>query len=443
MSTYIVCIYKIFKINEIEDETIKHVYVFHDIHILENVNDKCISFLLKTYSRCIKTLLFEKAKCIYNIIGESEESWKKWHITESCRYICNNMYDAKRVVYDQYMQMKSSQSPLGNFKYSCEICKYNCNVECQWIRHQSGKKHLDKLSNESIDDKKSHVCAVCNKIYLSRTSLWKHNKLCNGDSQGRHNYIYKYVDLDKDVILNSPEKPTNTNTNTMLPLSDDILLEMIISQNKTLIAQNTEFKEIIIEQNAKMLEYSKKPTTISNNNHFNLNLFLNETCKDAMTLTEFVNSLQISSYNVEYTGIHGYVAGISKIFMDGLRQLEVNMRPIHCTDLKREILYIKEADTWEKDNPEKSKFKKALNTVVRKNMQQMREWMNQNPRCEILDTNEYHLHLKIMKQCIGGDIHQEDANNRKILRNIAKEVVIDRSLVLGQNTIIQIQPENE
>jgi len=439
MSTYIVCIYKIFKINEQsdDDESTKHVYVFHDIHILENANDKCISFLLKTYSRCIKTLLFEKAKCIYNMIEESEESWKKWHITESCRYVCNSLYDAKRVVYDQYMQMKSSQSPLGDDKYSCEMCKYSCNVECQWIRHQSGKKHLDKLTNQSTDqDKKSHVCAVCNKIYLSRTSLWKHSKVCTGDTQRRHEYIYKYVDIDKDDIYDAPEKPNHN----IIQLSDDLLLEMIINQNKTLIAQNTEFKEIIIEQNAKMLEYSKKPTTISNNNHFNLNLFLNETCKDAMTLTEFVNSLQISSYNVEYTGIHGYVAGISKIFMDGLRQLEVNMRPIHCTDLKREILYIKEADAWEKDNPEKSKFKKALNTVVRKNMQQMREWMNQNPRCEILDTNEYHLHLKIMKQCIGGDIHQEDANNRKILRNIAKEVVIDRSLILGQPApIIEIQ----
>lgn len=460
MTTYVLCIYKIFKINDsTNEESVNHVYVFHNVHVLENTTNACISSLLKTYTSCIKTLLLEKAPCMVKIIEESNigqhECWNKWHITESCRYVCNSMCHAKRILYDQYMQMKTSQSPLGLNKYSCEICKYSCNAECQWIRHQSGKKHLDKLATQSNDDKKSHICSLCNKIYLSRTSLWKHSKVCSGSTL--HNtHIYKYVDIEKDIICDAPIRDAHVaicddgpvgdslekHRNQIITLNDDMLLEMIINQNKTLIAQNTEFKEIIIEQNAKMLEYSKKPTTISNNNHFNLNVFLNETCKDAMTLTEFVNSLQISSYNVEYTGIHGYVAGISKIFMDGLRQLEVNMRPIHCTDLKREILYIKEADAWEKDNPEKSKFKKALNTVVRKNMQQMREWMNQNPRCEILDTNEYHLHLKIMKQCIGGDVHQEDANNRKILRNIAKEVVIDRSLVLGQNgqsPIIQIQ----
>jgi len=385
-----------------------------------------MSSLLKTYCICIQSLLLEKAQhSVSNILGP--DSWNGWHIAETCRYVCRSMPDVKRIVYDQYMLMKSSQSPLCLRKYSCEICKYSCDTECQWIRHQSGKKHLDKLANTSTTtnaDKKSHICSICNKIYLSRTSLWKHGKVC---MQKINDYAYKYLDIHNDAIYDAPEKPTNQ----IISINDDMLLEMIINQNKTLIAQNTEFKEIIIEQNAKMLEYSKNPTTISNNNHFNLNVFLNETCKDAMTLTEFVNSLQISPYNVEYTGIHGYVAGISKIFMDGLRQLEVNMRPIHCTDLKREILYIKEADVWEKDNPEKSKFKKALNTVVRKNMQQMREWMNQNPRCEILDTNEYHLHLKIMKQCIGGDLNQEDANNRKILRNIAKEVVIDRSLVLS------------
>jgi len=137
--------------------------------------------------------------------------------------------------------------------------------------------------------------------------------------------------------------------------------------------------------------------------------------------------LEVGPHNVEYTGVHGYVAGISKIFMDGLRQLDVYKRPIHCTDLKREILYIKEDNVWEKDNPEKSKFKKALNAVVRKNMQQMSVWMNQNPRCEILDSTEYHLHLDIMRQCIGGDISQEESNNRKILRNIAKEVVINKT----------------
>ena len=145
-----------------------------------------------------------------------------------------------------------------------------------------------------------------------------------------------------------------------------------------------------------------------------------------MSLSQFIESLQINLETLEYTGTNGYVAGISKIFMDGLRQLEVNMRPIHCTDLKRETLYIKENDGWEKDNPDKSKFDNALDTVVKRNMQQVREWVNQNPRCDIIDSLEYQLHISIMAQCIGGGIEQEASNNRKIRRIVAKEVLINK-----------------
>jgi hypothetical protein len=263
----------------------------------------------------------------------------------------------------------------------------------------------------------------------SKSGLYKHKRLCSTEQDGE-------------------DEPTHTTTEiavhsqSMVPmnLNQIITKEFIIS----IIQQNQELKNLLMEERelrkedseelkTMIEELAKQPmivnncTNTTNNTQFNLNIFLNEKCKDAITLTQFVDSLEVGPDNVEYTGVHGYVAGISKIFMDGLRQLDVYKRPIHCTDLKREILYIKEDDVWEKDNPEKSKFKKALNAVARKNMQQMRVWINQNPRCEILDTNEYHLHLNIMRQCIGGDIAQEDANNRKILRNIAKEVMIDRT----------------
>ena len=208
-----------------------------------------------------------------------------------------------------------------------------------------------------------------------------------------------------------------------------------------LIHQNQELKNLLLEErearredkeelihiiDEKMDILTTKHSTITNTTQFNLNIFLNEKCKDAISLTQFVNSLDVGPEHVEYTGVHGYVAGISKIFMDGLRQLDVCKRPIHCTDLKREVLYIKEDNVWEKDNPEKSKFQKAINMVVRKNIQQVSNWVHKNPSCEILDTNEYHLHLNIMRQCIGGDITQEHTNNRKIMRNIAKEVFINK-----------------
>jgi hypothetical protein len=227
----------------------------------------------------------------------------------------------------------------------------------------------------------------------------------------------------------------NAHSHQHFSMTTDFIME--------LIHQNHELKNLLLEErearredkeelihiiDEKMDILSAKQSTIHNTNttQFNLNIFLNEKCKDAISLTQFVNSLDVGPHHVEYTGVHGYVAGISKIFMDGLRQLDVCKRPIHCTDLKREVLYIKEDNVWEKDNPEKSKFQKAINTVVRKNIQQVSTWVHENPSCEILDTNEYHLHLSIMRQCIGGDITQEDLNNRKIMRNIAKHVLINK-----------------
>ena len=315
------------------------------------------------------------------------------------------------------------------YKHLCECCNYKTNKIHEWSRHLNTKKHAVNIAPNYMSVGIGYVCSTCNKKMKSKSGLYKHKRLCSTEQDGEAEHSHTTTEI---AVHSQSMVPMN--------LNQIITKEFIIS----IIQQNQELKNLLMEERelrkedseelkTMIEELAKQPmivnncTNTTNNTQFNLNIFLNEKCKDAITLTQFVDSLEVGPDNVEYTGVHGYVAGISKIFMDGLRQLDVYKRPIHCTDLKREILYIKEDDVWEKDNPEKSKFKKALNAVARKNMQQMRVWINQNPRCEILDTNEYHLHLNIMRQCIGGDIAQEDANNRKILRNIAKEVMIDRT----------------
>jgi hypothetical protein len=229
--------------------------------------------------------------------------------------------------------------------------------------------------------------------------------------------------------------------------SNDLLLEFI--------RQNQELKNILLEereesrirfneQNAKIEELSKQNIVINhnnNNNHFNLNIFLNEKCKDAISIMDFVNSLDVNTCDVEYTGKYGYVEGITKIFIEGLKQLDVYKRPIHCTDLKRETLYIKEEDKWEKDTNEKSRLKKAIGTVVRKNVQKVKMWQDENPRCNILDSKEYMLHMSIMRQSLGGGNQEKtDRNNDKIIRNIAKEVLIDKAILRG-NHLTSIQSD--
>ena len=337
------------------------------------------------------------------------------------------------------------------YLYNCNLCGCSCKSKYDYDRHCQTRKHkihsVSTNSQPEIIYEEDELCTcVCGKTYKQRSSLSKHRKICESYKDIINKPPNDHIHSTNVVV--SGDSPTTLHSENITMDRGIITPEFIMSivrQNQDLknllIEQREEYKEqmnVIINSNQKnreelknMLEELSKPTTIVNNNtQFNLNIFLNEKCKHAISLTQFVNSLDVGPHNVEYTGVHGYVAGITKIFMDGLRQLDVHERPIHCTDLKREILYIKEDDSWEKDSPEKSKLKKALNAVVRKNMQQLRAWMSENPRCEILDTNEYHLHLNIMRQCIGGDVNQEDANNRKIIRNIAKEVVIDRTKVL-------------
>jgi hypothetical protein len=171
----------------------------------------------------------------------------------------------------------------------------------------------------------------------------------------------------------------------------------------------------------------------TNNNSFNLNVFLNEKCKDALNLMDFVNSLQLKLTDFEATGRLGYVEGISKIIVNGLKQMDVHKRPIHCTDVKRETMYVKDQDVWEKENDDKSRLTKAVKIVAGKNLQQMQEWQKEYPDCVINNTQQNENFIKIMLAVLGGQTPEEEEKNReKILRNIAKEVAIDKNNVMNE-----------
>jgi hypothetical protein len=196
-----------------------------------------------------------------------------------------------------------------------------------------------------------------------------------------------------------------------------------------LIKQNQEFKELILEQNNKMLDLMKeKPYSIINNtntNHFNMNFFLNEQCKDALNIKEFVSSIQLQLTDLENTGKLGYVNGISKIFVNGLKELDVYKRPVHCSDLKRETLYIKDENKWEKES---NKLKKAIQQLSHKNIQQIPEWIKENPSCKDITSKKNDEYLNLVHNCMAGSNTEEaDENYKKIIHNISKEVVIEKN----------------
>jgi len=310
--------------------------------------------------------------------------------------------------------------------YNCKICAFVSSNKFDYDRHILTRKHINNANSNHFEPKNAkkrniilqHTCSQCNKVYNSKSGLWSHKKRC--------------------VIVNQeiPQESTNTFTPDLfieILKENKEIQNVLIEQNKELQQKLLEKDNVLIEQNNKIIELANKQVNnittnnTTNNTQFNLNFFLNETCKDAMNITDFINSLQVQIADLEKTGKLGYVEGISGILLRGLRELDYTMRPIHCTDLKRETVYVKDENSWEKDDNEKAKLKLAIQRVARKNMRTLPKWQEKNPDFRILDTKENDDYLKIALNSMGGQTDdQHEKYVEKILRNVLKEVVIEK-----------------
>jgi len=321
--------------------------------------------------------------------------------------------------------------PQKNPKYSCVECDFSTSNKKDFNRHMTTRKHLaskegsiygvsgniEKQQIPQSINAVAHVCSNCNKRYASRGSMWKHKQKC--------------LEPTSEVLEQTIIQPVITKTDTSI--TNEMVLELI-KQNKELQSALVEQSAAIMEQNTKLVEMSSKGSThitnnnnTTNNNQFNVNFFLNEQCKNAVNIIDFVNSLQVQIQDLEKTGKLGYVEGISSIFLKGLRQLNVYERPIHCTDLKRETLYVKDKDSWEKDDADKAKLKTAIKHIARKNLKTLPKWQEVNPDFVTLDTKENNEYLKIALNSLGGQTEEEEEKfTDKIIRNVLKDVLIDK-----------------
>ncbi len=303
-------------------------------------------------------------------------------------------------------------------KFYCEICDYKCSNKFDYNKHLSTRKH-EKLAicdtfvtngdtkSAKIAEQSDFTCKNCEKIYKSRNGLWNHQKKCL-------------------VVPESKKKQ---------PESE--ILCKLIEQNMELVTQNQEFKQMMVEQNKQNAELQKqlldlaketKITTINNNtnnNKFNMNFFLNEKCKDALNIMDFVSSLQLQLQDLEETGRLGYIQGISRIFINGLKELDIHKRPIHCSDVKRETLYIKDNDSWEKEDADKKKIKGAIKYVSLKNAKQINEWTKEHKGYNDSANKNSDKYLKLIMEANGGE--PEELN--KIIKNISTNVIIDKDKV--------------
>ena len=292
--------------------------------------------------------------------------------------------------------------------FKCENCHYECSKKGDWNRHIITSKHIirtNTIKNTSnTSDDKMYICK-CGKKYKHQSSLWNHNKKCNGLSEE-----FKII--------------TNDNNDN----KDSLIME--------LVKQNQEFKEIMLEQNKHMLELAKNAgnnnnntNTNTTNNKFNLQIFLNDTCKDAMNITDFVNSLVLDFDDLENMGHLGYVEGISRIFLRGVRGMDVTKRPFHCSDIKRETMFVKDMEGWEKENSDNDKMTTTIKRIACKNLRQATAWMAAHQKA-IADTDSkpHSQYMKMMSQCLGGATAAEDKlNYNKIIRRVAQEVFIDKN----------------
>jgi len=196
-----------------------------------------------------------------------------------------------------------------------------------------------------------------------------------------------------------------------------------------LMKQNKELIELVKTNAGGTVTNNSNNNNTTNNNHFNLQFFLNETCKNAMNITDFVNSIQLTTKDFENTGKLGYVDGISKIIINKLNSVDTTVRPMHCTDVKRETLYIKDENVWEKQDENKTKFKKVITQIANKNLRQLNTWKDEHPDCIHLDTNDNIAFRKYYRVALGGgDNEEDDKFAEKIKRNVLKEIVVDKSM---------------
>jgi len=318
--------------------------------------------------------------------------------------------------------MDSIKVPKTPKIYNCITCEFKTKHKGDYNKHLLTPKHINMIEYGS-KPQKTYTCD-CGKDYKDRHNLYRHKKTCKFDST-----IEESVKLETNVI--------NVNMFIDIIKENQEIKKLLLQQNNKVSEQNQEFKELLIQQNKEHNELINKfierePSQIINNTNnnsttnqsFNLNVFLNETCKDAMNVKEFLDNLNPTLDDLENVGEKGFVKGISEIILKSLRGMEVNKRPIHCTDIKREIVYLKEDDKWNKDDTNNSKMKELIRKVENKNFCNICEWQNNHPDTRILDSPDYmKQNLLIDKSCEA--VNNEDRVRGKVLKELLKEIHVN------------------
>lgn len=305
------------------------------------------------------------------------------------------------------------KTPKNPKIFNCRYCDFVSSNKKDFSKHLATRKHasqshgnfLEMNGNEKKPQTQMYWC-FCSRHYKTASGLWKHRKVCT------------FADTEEDKVACS--------TTTITP-------ELVLS----VLKHNQDLTDLVLEQNKTILELAKKGVgsntnihlqNVNNNNKtFNLNVFLNETCKDAMNITDFVDSLQLQLTDLENVGKLGFVEGISNIIVQNLKALDVHKRPVHCADKKREVIYIKDEDKWERETDDKHKIRNVIKKVAFKNQRLLPKFKEEHPDCNYSESKFSDHYSKLVIEAMGGVGNNDLEKENKIIKNIAKEVVIDKS----------------
>ena len=301
----------------------------------------------------------------------------------------------------------NQNKPETSQKYYCILCDYRTAKVSNYATHISTAKHIKRDKNPVLEtfgnqnkpktSCSQYFCEKCNREFKNRSGLWKHKQKCN-----------ETIDNDSEKEMSPTIDPSDKELIIMLIKKNDELQNMMMEVIKNGTTQN-----------------SHNNTTNSHNKAFNLNFFLNETCKDAMNITEFVESIKLQLSDLERVGEVGYVEGISNIIVKNLKDLDVTQRPVHCTDKKRETMYIKDEDTWEKDEEQK-KMHKLVRKVADKNARMLPKFKEAHPDCTKSASRYSDQYNKIIMEAMGGRGDNDFEKEEKIIKRVSKEVIVEK-----------------
>jgi hypothetical protein len=427
-----------------KDPSVKDMYVGHTTNFVQrkhNHKSSCCNNKDSPYNNCK----------LYQVI-RNNGGWKNWsmEIVDFCK--CNDLYEARKKEQEYFILLNAtlnSNEPISKNNlistkeneeiivenkqlektsdneqqlYLCTKCNYKCSKKFNLERHYLTSRHLKETKETEMEIKMSKneqtdITCECGKSYKNKSGLWKHQKKCKV-------YKEKCKNSEENITLTTEEKEERYEEKQHK--TEEELREL-----KTMFMKMIEINQDLQKQIVELAKESKSiinsnNTTNTTNNKFNLNIFLNEKCKDAFNITDFINGIDVGFKDFENFGRLGYVGSINNILIRELKGLDVYKRPIHCSDLKREVIHVKDNNTWVKDE-DKKHMKRAIKLIEHKNIKLVPGWLKANPKADDISTKKHEEYMKILDNSMG-EMKDEDneRNYEKIIKNVAKEILIDK-----------------